>query len=286
MSPPQKHVCVLEARKAGERRWDERSQRSYHFFLFNYCYYYWNTKREPLRRREARGTRKRNAKWLGCGRSGLALFAGSHRSPLEENSSLEPTLCQGVAVPSVFFVFFLSGKGSATYAKLPSFYASILSFYANPNTDIYQWSKLFYLQYPFVMNMYFVAFRFFKWQGWFIDSNSFGSLPSLEVCLSGLSKTFKKVLRLGYPRADVPGYTLKGVYYHAQIEQRVSMVDKKKVDSLLLIPQNGMELNIHLVNCCSPANSVERLRHRMLWCKSDLTCLWHFTRRNGTSDVS
>ena len=50
MSPPQKHVCVLEARKAGERRWDKRSQHSYHFF-FNYCYYYWNTKREPLRRR-------------------------------------------------------------------------------------------------------------------------------------------------------------------------------------------------------------------------------------------
>ena len=34
MSPPQKHVCVLEARKAGERRWDKRSQHSYHFFLF------------------------------------------------------------------------------------------------------------------------------------------------------------------------------------------------------------------------------------------------------------
>ena len=80
------------------------------FFLFNYCYYYWNTKREPLQRREARGTRKRNPKWLGCGRSGLALFAGSHRSPLEENSSLEPTLCQGVAVPSVFFVFSPGGR--------------------------------------------------------------------------------------------------------------------------------------------------------------------------------
>ena len=33
MSPPQKHVCVLEARKAGERRWDKRSQHSYHFFF-------------------------------------------------------------------------------------------------------------------------------------------------------------------------------------------------------------------------------------------------------------
>ena len=80
------------------------------FFLFNYCYYYWNTKREPLQRREARGTRKRNAKWLGCGRSGLALFAGSHRSPLEENSSLEPTLCQGVTVPSAVLVFSRGGR--------------------------------------------------------------------------------------------------------------------------------------------------------------------------------
>ena len=58
--------------------------------------------------------------------------------------------------------------------------------------------------------------------------------------MSGLSKIFKRVLRLGYPRADVPGYTLKGVYYHAQIEERVSMVDKKKVDSLLLIPQSPL----------------------------------------------
>ena len=110
LSPPQKHVCVLEARKALERRWNERAQHSYHFFLFNYCYYYWNTKREPLQRREARGTRNRNAKWLGCGRSGLALFADSHRSPLEENSSLEPTLCQDVTVPSAFFVFSPGGR--------------------------------------------------------------------------------------------------------------------------------------------------------------------------------
>ena len=33
MSPPQKHVCVLEARKAGERRWDKRSQHSCHFLV-------------------------------------------------------------------------------------------------------------------------------------------------------------------------------------------------------------------------------------------------------------
>ena len=202
MSPPQKHVCVLEARKAGERRWDERPQHSYHFFfcLFNYCYYYWNTKREPLRRREARGTRKRNAQWLGCGRSVLALFAGSHRSPLEENSSLEPTLCQGVAVPSVFFVFFLSGKGSATSRTLNYLLSTPLFwvFTQTPITDICEWSKQFYLQYPFVMNMYFGAFRFFKWQGWSIDSNSFGSLPSLEVC-PGYPKFSKKSFVSGIP---------------------------------------------------------------------------------------
>ena len=198
MSPPKKHVCVLEARNAGERRWNERSQLSYHFFLFNYCYYYWNTKREPLRRRGARGTRKRNAKWPGCGRSGLALFNGSHRSPLEENSSLVPTLCQGVTVPSAFFVFFFpSGKSTAKYAKLPSFF-------------------------------------------W---------ITSVAWSLSGLSKIFKQVLRLGYPREDVPGYTLKGVYYNAQIEERVSMVDKKKVDSLLLIPQSALAVEDLNMSC-------------------------------------
>ena len=171
MSAPQK------ARNAGERRWNERSQ---HFFSFNYCYYYENTKREPLRRREARSTRKRNAKWLGCGRSGLALFAGSHRSPLEENSSLEPTLCQGVAVPSAFFVFSPGGRVRPRTLSYLLCTHSILSFYANPNTDICQWSKQFYLQYPFVMNKYFGAFRCFKWQGWSIDSSV------------GLSKIFKK----------------------------------------------------------------------------------------------
>ena len=62
----------------------------------------------------------------------------------------------------LFRFFFPLWKGTATYTKLPSFYASILSFYAKPNTDICQWSTQFYLQYPFVMNMYFGAFRFFK----------------------------------------------------------------------------------------------------------------------------
>ena len=38
------------------------------------------------------------------------LFAGSHRSSFEENGSLEPTLCQGVAVPSAFIVFSPGGR--------------------------------------------------------------------------------------------------------------------------------------------------------------------------------
>ena len=209
MSPPRKHVCVLEARETGERRWDERSQHSYYFFLFNYCHYYWNTKREPLRGREARGTRKRNAKWLVGGCSGLALFAGSHRSPLEENSSLEPTLCQGVAVPSVFFVFFPWGKGSATYAKLLSFYASILSFYANPNNRCLSVMKTilslisFCHEYVFRGILVFQVTRMIDWQQFFwITSVAWG--------LSGLSKIFKKVLRLGYSRADLwKGFTTR-----------------------------------------------------------------------------
>ena len=138
-----------------------------------------------------------------------------------------------------FSIFFPGGRvRPRTLSYLLSAH-SILSFYANPNTDICQWSKQFYLQYPFVMNKYFGAFRYFKWQEWSIVSSSFGSLPSLEVC-PGYPKFSKKVLRLWYPRADVPGYTLKGVYYHAQIEERVSMVDKKNVDSLLLIPQSPL----------------------------------------------
>ena len=35
------------------------------FFLFNYCYYYWNTKQEPLRRREARGHQKEKREMTG-----------------------------------------------------------------------------------------------------------------------------------------------------------------------------------------------------------------------------
>ena len=108
----QDHAAYMIRGKKGTRETMRRTSTTLlqFSFLFNYCYYYWNTKREPLQRRETRGTRKRNAKWLGCGRSGLALFAGSHRSPLEENSSLEPTLCQSAAVPSAFFVFSPGGR--------------------------------------------------------------------------------------------------------------------------------------------------------------------------------
>ena len=228
MSAPQK------ARNAGERRWNERSQ---HFFSFNYCYYYENTKREPLRRREARSTRKRNAKWLGCGRSGLALFAGSHRSPLEENSSLEPTLCQGVAVPSAFFVFSPGGR-------------------VRPRTLIYLLSTP--LLWVFTQNPIPISvsdqnnFIFNILLSWISISGHFGVSSDKDdrlIAVLGYPKFSKKVLRLGYPRADVPGYTLKGVYYHAQIEERVSMVDKKKVDSLLLIPQSPLAVEDLNMSC-------------------------------------
>ena len=56
--------------------------------------------------------------------------------------------------------------------------------------------------------------------------------------LLGLSKIFKKVLRLGYPRADD----------HAQTKERVSMVDKTKVDSLLLIPQSPLAVACPVVS--------------------------------------
>ena len=109
------------------------------------------------------------------------------------------------------FRFFPWGKGTATYAKLPSFYASILSFYANPNTDISQWSKQFYLQCRFFMNMYFGAFRFFKWQGWSIDSNSFGSLPSrLSGYNINIQNFQKSPSSRGIPEPMYPGILWKG----------------------------------------------------------------------------
>ena len=150
------------------------------------------------------------------------------------------------------FRFFPWGKGTATYAKLPSFYASILSFYANPNTDISQWSKQFYLQCRFFMNMYFGAFRFFKWQGWSIDSNSFGSLPSLEVCpdIILISRIFKNVLRLGISQSRCTQVFFEmGLLPCATIEGRVSLVDTTKVDSLLLIPQSPLAVEDLNMSC-------------------------------------
>ena len=111
LSPPQKHVCIPEVRKARERRWDERPQHSYHFLFFLIIAITTGIPSGSLCRGERRGAPDRETRndWI-CGRSGLALFAGSHRSPLEENTSLEPTLCQGVAVPSTFFVFSPGGR--------------------------------------------------------------------------------------------------------------------------------------------------------------------------------
>ena len=61
----------------------------------------------------------------------------------------------------------------------------------------------------------------------------FRRLKSVRVIYPNFSKKY-------FVLADVPGYSLKGVYYHAQLEERVSLVDKTKVDSLLLIPQSPL----------------------------------------------
>ena len=47
---------------------------------------------------------------------------------------------------------------------------------------------------------------------------------------------------------DVPRYSLKGVYYHAQLEERVSLV-KTKVDSLLRIPQSPLAVEDLNMSC-------------------------------------
>jgi len=210
------------------------------FFSFYYCYYYWNTKWEPQRRREARGTRKRNAKWLGCGRSGLALFAGSHRSPLEENSSLEPTLCQGVAVPSAFFV--LSPVGRVLPLTL-SYLLSTPLFWVFTQTPI---PISVSDQNNFIFNILLSCICISGHFGFSSDKDDrliailldhFRRLKSVRVIQNFQKSAFVS----GIPDPMYPGILwLKGVYYHAQIEERVSMVDKKKVDSLLLIPQSPL----------------------------------------------
>ena len=108
------------------------------------------------------------------------------------------------------FRFFPWGKGTATYAKLPSFYASIVSFYANPNTDISQWSKQFYLQYRFVMNMYFEAFRFFK-QFFWIAILWITSVPwSLSGYNINIQNCQKSPSSRGIPEPMYPGILWKG----------------------------------------------------------------------------
>ena len=93
------------------------------------------------------------------------------------------------------------------------------------------------------MNMYFGAFRFSsdkddRLLAIFLDH--FRRLRSVRVI-----QNFPKSPSSG----DAPGYTLKGVYYHAQIEESVSKVDKKKVDSLLLIPQSPLAVEDLNMSC-------------------------------------
>ena len=203
------------------------------------CYYYWNTKREPLRRREARGTRKRDAKWLGCGRSGLALFAGSHRSPLEKNGLLEPTLCQEVAVPSAFFVF---SPGGRVLPRTLSYLLSTPLFWVFTQTPI---PISLSDQNNFIFNIVL---------SWICISGHFGSSSDKDdrliailldhfrpVCPDTIliSRIFKKVLRLGVSQSRCTQvFFERGLLPCPTIEERVSRVDTTKVDSLLLIPQS------------------------------------------------
>ena len=57
-----KHVCVLEARNAGERRWNERSQHSYHFFSFLIIAIITGIPRGSLCGGERRGARERETR--------------------------------------------------------------------------------------------------------------------------------------------------------------------------------------------------------------------------------
>ena len=141
---------------------------------------------------ERRGTPERETRndW-GCGRSGLALFAGSHRSPLEKNGSLEPTLCQEVAVPSAFFVF---SPGGRVLPRTLSYLLSTPLFWVFTQTPIpISLSDQNNFIFNIVLSWICISRHFGS------SSNSFGSLPSLEVCpdIILISRIVKKVLRLG-----------------------------------------------------------------------------------------
>ena len=76
-----------------------------------------------------------------------------------------------------------------------------------------------------------------------LDSNSFGSLPSLEVCpdIILISRIVKKVLRLGVSQSRCTQvFFERGLLACPTIEERVSLVDTTKVDSLLLISQSPL----------------------------------------------
>ena len=101
---------------------------------------------------------------------------------------------------------------SATYTKLPSFYASILSFYANTNTC--QWWKQFCLQHPFVMNMFSGHFGFSSDKDDRLDDFGWLWMTSVRV----IQHFQKSPSSRG--RADVPGYTLKWAYYHVPTRRK------------------------------------------------------------------
>ena len=191
---------------------------------------------------ERRGAPERETRndW-GCGSSGLALFAGSHRSPLENNGSLEPTLCQEVAVPSAFFVF---SPGGRVLPRTLSYLLSTPLFWVFTQTPI---PISLSDQNNFIFNIVL---------SWICISGHFGSSSDKDdrliailldhfrpVCPDTIliSRIFKKVLRLGVSQSRCTQVFFEmGLLPCPTIEERVSLVDTTKVDSLLLIPQSPL----------------------------------------------
>ena len=140
---------------------------------------------------------------------------------------------------------------SATYAKLPSFYASILSFYGNPNTC--QWWKQFY-------GNILLSWICFSGHFGFSSGKDDRLIAIFWITSVRVIQNFQKSPS-SRGRADVPGYTLKWAYYHVPTRRKgfAGWLDESWLTATNLtvlfscrgvkyVLRSRLELNIHLVD--------------------------------------
>ena len=129
---------------------------------------------------------------------------------------------------------------SATYAKLPSFYACILSFYGNPNTC--QWWKQFY-------GNILLSWICFSGHFGFSSDKDDRLIAIFWITSVRVIQNFQKSPSFRGTEPMYPGILWKGFTTMSQLEDKVSLVDKTKVDSLLLISQSPLTVEDLNMSC-------------------------------------